>query len=824
MKKLTKLFIVLIFACVIFVAAGCKSNKSSIRENPALTNGSEVAFELTEGSYKYTITNNELYVHMKHERGASSLIFLVDNYLLSEAKNADGKSYLELATDEETKKFIDNEVYGENKDELTAEEKAEKEETFLQSYANNFDCFETSIYGETIMARYKVTVAQKLYAKDQLLKEYEEHQAKYADEDNTDVTSPYFSDTQYANLYNKKDENLSTFVAIVVPFTTRSAAETAKASVGELNSKEAYIDLYKTVYNYKYVDEGDFALDTNDINATVLAKLESLEDGEGTDTPVVVNDGQLFVYVYRISGNEKTKFADLEDAAKDAVKAKDSAYTAELLDNALTSTYISTKIVNLRASKNLAIYDDVLEFAYSSAISNYGTYTENTLVKECVASVDGHEFTTTDLFNQMKKDAFYKNVLEILVNKRLVLNKTYNTFLTESGELNADKAKELEDELAEEKKNFEDGSYTSYGYNPEELTWKTFLEGTYGISTDEEFKNITLVTDIISAYKEKMNPLEQYTKTTTDTGVSYDFSADTTHKYWTLIEPKMQEAAAEYFSVTGVHVLVALYDDVFSYASGGTQLDPTVEDTKWTDTQVAKAKELLEKVAAYIGNAKGTYTEKLDKLMAAYKAAPTTGNTALSEFNGINFTEYKALGLTLIWQNLGTFANGSMVEDFNTVCKNIYDFSQNVEGNKLAELSAENQVEVDGVKYAQKGDDVLACNIETKFGYHLFIKTGATSRSNLEDDAEKPARYVPTLEEIQMNVSGQTVASKVKTAISTYYSKYQEELKGDNFFNILQNNEIKKITSDENLKKYIDQYNDYIFDKNLKNVTSEFLD
>ena len=817
MKKITKLLIVLIFACVIFVATGCKKDNSSIRENPTVTDGSSVYYTVSEGSYKYDITKKELYVHMKRERGASSLIYLVDSYLL---KDVDGKNYLELATNEEVKKFIDKEVYG--TEELTDEEKAEKEETFLESYRNNFDCLETSIYGDTIIARYRVTVAQKLYAKDVLQKEYEEHQKNYEDESNTDVTSPYFSDTQYANLYNKKDENLSSYTAIIVPFTTLVSAQAAKGNA-ELNTKEAFITLYNKVYGYKYTGEEDFVLDTNDINATVLAKLEALEDGEGTQDPVVVNDGQLFAYVYRISGTEKTKFADLDDDAKDAVKAKDSKYTQELLDNALTSTYISKAVVSLRASKNLKIYDDVLEYTYQSAISNYGTYEENTEEKSVVASVDGKEFTPDELFDQMVKDSKLKNVLEILVNKRLLVNKDYNTFLNEDGSLNSDKATELNDKLEEEKKNFNDGTYTSYGYNPEQVSWTTFLEGTYGVSTDDEYKQIVLVEDIIEASQSKTNPLEQYTKTTNDDGDSYTFEANENHKYWTLINAGMQKAADEYFSVTGIHVLVSLYSDVFSYVSGGTQVNPT-EEGAWTDTQKDLAKELLTKVVEYLNTAKGTYAEKLDRLVDAYKAAPTVEGTELSTFNGIDLYKYKEKGLTLIWQNLGTFANGSMVEDFNTVSKNVYDYTQNVEGNVLAALTAENPVTINDVNYSLSGKAVLASGIETKFGFHIFVETAATSRTNLEDDEEKPVRYIPTLEEIQKQVSGQTVASKVKTSISTYYSSYQSELNSTYFFNILQNNAIKNLVSDNDLKAYIDNYNDYIFDNNLKKVTKEFLD
>ena len=377
------------------------------------------------------------------------------------------------------------------------------------------------------------------------------------------------------------------------------------------------------------------------------------------------------------------------------------------------------------------------------------------------------------------------------------------------------------------KKNFEDGTYTSYGYDPTAVTWKTFLEGTYGISSDEEYKNLVLSEDIIADYKGKMNPLEQYTKETVGEEVTYNFAADTTNPIWVAVNSGMQEAADKYFSITGVHVLVSLYDSVFAYASGETQVDPTVEG-KWTADQVAGAKELLNKVAEYLKEEKGTYIEKLDKIMAAYKSAPTVAGTTLSTFTygetkTIDLYSYKALGLTLIWQNLGSFANGSMVETFNDACKNIYDYTQKVDGNALSALTIDNPVSYENVDYSLKKEDVFASGIETKFGYHLFVETKVATRNNLETDEEKPARYIPTLEEIQKNVSGQTVSTNVKTAITTYYAGYQGELKGTYYFNIVLNNEIKNLVSDANLKTYIDNYNDYIFESSLKYVTKDFL-
>ena len=219
----------------------------------------------------------------------------------------------------------------------------------------------------------------------------------------------------------------------------------------------------------------------------------------------------------------------------------------------------------------------------------------------------------------MLVDAKYKDLQQIITNKRLVINPKFNTFLVD-GVLKETKATELEDKLTEEKKNFNDGTYTSYGYDPTLVTWKTFLEGTYGVSTDEEYKNVVLVNDIIKDYKKTVNPLEQYTESTDEEGnKTYTFSADDTHAYWNRINAAMAEASAKYFNITGVHVLISLYDDVFSYANSGTQIDPTVEGN-WTDEQITGARNLADEVVDYLKTEKGTNTKKLDKLMQESKA------------------------------------------------------------------------------------------------------------------------------------------------------------------------------------------------------------
>lgn len=816
MKKLTKILMTLVLVLVVFACVGCKDKKANLRENPTLADGSSVYYTLTEGDKSYSITKNEMYVALKKQYGATTLATLLDKVILAEEKDANGKSYMDLAADETNlKAFIDLDVYGENKDELTAEEKAEKEQNFLEAMLTNYGCNETSVYGDSIKDVYQITYAEKLYATDKLQAEYTEHMAKYADEENKDVTTPYFADSKYAALYN--EDHASTYNVIIVPFTTEILAKAAEEKVGALTTKENFIDLYKLV-NPSYASEDEFALAEEDIYSAVLDKVNELADGEYTATPYAVEDGKLFVYIYLISATKATKFDDLEDAAKDEIKKADSDYTAELLDAALTNSYILTKICELRESYELKIYDDVVEALYVEAAKSYKAFTESTEASEYVASIKGKNFTCEELFAAMEKTNKAAVLVDLLVQKRFAAKNTSDT--------DYDKA------LTEEKANFNNGTYVQYGYDPALVTWRTFLEGSYGVVDDKAFIEYKKAQDSLNDYTTTLNPLEQYTLE----GEEKKFSATEEDEYWQLMSAAWEEQLAKYYSIKGVHVLVSLYEDSFDYANDGEKV-PANEEGKWTEAQIAGAKELLEKLTAYLVNGKGTYAEKLDKFVLAYACAPQFASTTYSSLctftydgGSIDLSSYKALGLAVIWQDLGTFTNGSMVEEFDNVAKVIWNHTQNVEGDVIATLSDSDTATADGITYTAKGDDVLASAIATKYGYHLFVETGANKLTVVEETTDSETgittkRYLPTLAEIQDKAAGKTISSNASTAISKYYANYQSELKGSYFASAMGYNEILKLLpeSDKDIKAFLDLYIDYVFENNLKYVTKDYL-
>ena len=879
MKRIITFLLTLVLTCCLFACDSCSDNKLD-RKNPTLTDTSSafasIKETVNEKEYTYSVTRGELYLGLKKEFGSSALSNLVDTYLL--------KTYYDAVEEDAIKNKIKEDVYGkdnideEGKVTLSEEKQAEAVKEFLETMTVSYGCNENDIYGASIMKKYRLSLAQKAYAEEKLIEEIADVNAKYeaylgmtdaekaeADEEDL-VTAPYFADSKYASLYNA--DHVKEYTAIIVPFTTKVSAEAALAQINvtvkdgkwavndvELTTDEVvakYIELYELVYGYKTTeqltkDSEVFKLEASKINSNVANRLKDMENNEYYATPYLTSAGSLYFYVLKLAENEVVEFDDLsEEVAEGATKsAKDLAkeeYEPQLREAALTSTYILTKLAELRAEKNFAIYDAVLEANYVSGIKSYGVeYTETTDEKtNVVATVDGKEFTAEELFTSMCELGESAVLIDLFVSKRLLGNPLYNVYYQNGEWVDEDKKKDIETSLEEEKENFEKGTYKEYGFDPELIGWTSFLEGSYGVSNDEELKMTLLTQAISSDFIANVNVIEKHEVTKDENSKKvYNFKYTeeqvNASELWKDIYAAMQKDVDEYFSVKGIHLLVSTYESVESYAGSSNPLDPTLEDTKWTAEQKAKAKELCEKVAEFIADEKGTYEEKLEKIVKAYKEAPA-GNTSheLSTItsNGsnpvtINLSEYKGYGLYVKWESLGTFTNGSMVEQFNDAVKTIWDADQ-ADGKKDRVTIYENK-EVAENKHS----------IETKYGYHVYVNLKSNALTYIDesetgdgDDKVKIIRYLPTVAEIRQQVKGDNLTSAVTSAISKYYQPYKSEIEGTYFISVLQYNAVNDLmasyttngnSTKEDVQNFLNLYVDYVFETNLKKVTKDFI-
>ncbi len=850
-KKISRFLLIFICTVALFACDGCKHDHN--KKNPTLNDTTSVYVSLKEGDFTYNVTRGELYTFLKKDYGATALVNLIEKDLLA--------TYVNNVSDDDIKNLIDKDVYGDDFDSLTNEEKATKVTEFLNSVYTGFGINATDIYDAKIKQNYRMTLAEKAYAKEVLLKEiadtneaYEKYNALSDDEKKkaeNPQTTPYFTDENYETLYNKANTNK--YNCIVVTFPTLLQAQDALAQIGvevtstgewkslgaSLTSEQIaskFIDLYNSCYGYKKINSlasDDLKFDESDLNSAIVSKLNDMETYDATkavtenwytNTCLCMGNGSYYAYILNLGSTLYTKYSDLDEASKNSYNT--SVYD-ELVDGKLTSTYISTKVSELRKSKGIVIYDAVIENGYGKIVSQFSVDFEKTNEESSnvVGKCNGVEYTCEQVFEEMEKNFGAGATLELLNNKRLVVNSNLNKYYNYATNTWNDKdlSSELDEKVKEEKKNFNNGDYKEYGYDKSSMSYTTYLEINYGVSTEEEFKTALLVETILQDIKKESNYLVNYKDVTipatedSASKVDHQFNMSledaTNSNLWIALKANMDEDIANYFDVSGMHLLVNSYKNNIDYVDGKNAVDPK----DWTEEQKEAANNLLLEVKDYFNSTTGTYEARLKKLVKAYQTAPyDTNDTSNKELQtltygdnkSINLSYYKNLGLYVKFEDLGSFKNGKMVESFDAAVKAIYDKDM-----------------TDKVYDRLTISDVIT----TVYGYHLYFNTKSNSLTDLGN-----GRYLPTLSEIRDYVCGNSVSGNIKTAITTYYSPYAEVVVGDYYYTCQCYNDIKALLSSDsytttgsfsfdNVSKYIDLYLDYTFKTYMSSISKSYL-
>ena len=785
MKKFLSIFVVLTLA---LCALAC--NKDKAKENANVTDADSTYISVTEGTTTYKVSKGKLYNELKSTVGYNTLVNLIMTDILTE----NGK--LAEVSDEDIVAEIDKAVYGSEED-LTDEEKAELEEEFLNNMFRNYGYSGTDIYADEVKAIYRLNLAKKAYAKVKLEEEIAEHNEKYNEwveagsdeEDEEAVKAPYFTEDTLKSQY--ATSNPSEFWTIIIPFITLNEYNTALSATGKKEAFEngtlskaevlnLFVDLYKAVYDYKLTAEDN--LDTTSLTeeskfyftqsslksysssiydyvANTLDTYNGNETKYYTNEVLTVNAGAYYALVLKLDETVATPYDELSDEAKE--EANEVAKEV-LIGKQLTSSYITKKMYEAMAEKNLTIYDSTLAAAHATSAATNSVEFEATeeVSTTLVAKIDGKEYTADALFVAMDKVAGMTTALSEINYERFLNNETLNKYYNaqEGKWTDKDVQEELEDEVATEKENFENGDYVNYGYDPKSMSWTEFVRSVYGVNDEKELTILFLYNKLVSDFTKGLNDIEEEES-----------------KAWPLIQTKMQEKLNDYFNVKGVHLLICVFEDPTSEVNSGSPLDP--ED--WTETQKTLAAELFAEVKAFVADSKGTYAARLEKIQKAFdECSRLDTEKVLTSENGktIKVGAYRAAGLYAKFENLGTFKNGSMVESFNDAVKAIYD----------ADIKDD------------KTERTTVCEemIETVYGYHFYVNLASTKAPtySVKVNEETTKFELPRLEEILAYLEDEDdVKSDAKTIITTYYTPVSSELTGSYLTYILQYDAIKAI-------------------------------
>lgn len=490
------------------------------------------------------------------------------------------------------------------------------------------------------------------------------------------------------------------------------------------------------------------------------------KNGEKWFSASYVSSGNMYYIVLKIKEKDAVQLADVKEEIRNT-----------LLEEKLTSSYTEKKLAELRNEKGFKIYDSELEEEYINNISSYDVKYKKTKKgnSSLISEVDGVQLTVDELFKAMDKTAGASTVVSELSYRRMLNNSLFNKYYdAETGKWIGKEGKEKRDEIKTAIENqrlyYLSGAYSSYGYDPSNMSWEDFLKNVNGSANETEYAFLTLYSQIISDYVEKALPSIFVTGEGKDTNFKDTYKEALNSKVWKVIEERMKAAQQEEFTVNGVHLLVSVYETVNdAVASKNSSSDSStsvsaLEPKDWTEKQVELAKELIKEVSIYLDSAEGTYESKLQAVVSAFESAPyaypESGEYAkVIKDSGeeykyylecaeckIDLAKYKSAGLTLTYQSLGSFTNGKMVEAFNDAAKEIWekDFADK-DFNRVT---------------------VYDKPIETEFGYHLYVNLGSsdyTEYDSIKVDADGNPVYkdeivetfksiLPSLYEIRLSI------------------------------------------------------------------------
>ena len=517
--------------------------------------------------------------------------------------------------------------------------------------------------------------------------------------------------------------------------------------------------------------------------ATFIPSLQSANDSDSWTscfTRTVRSTGDAYVLAVKIAVEEARdvdtlgKFTEtVEDengddhevlVVDDETKGFQPEYfeiVEQLLDDAVTTTIINTKMAELRNNCGLIIYDESLESSYTSTYTSDYKNTKKsskTVVAELNSkdTVEGIEFvggkfgdeikvTAQDMFDDLSTkhgvltavDAFqFEYMLYSSDNKILDYAKYKSGKKAKDCLLPADESKKDDDdyETPEErwdnivesvkstKVAFSSGSYEQYGY-PATYGWKNFMKEFFGnyygvtVNNEEELKIFYLYQEVVSDYSERIAKTDEA-------------------KWKNVYIPFMQQKFDDFFSANGVHLLISVTD------KEGNISDPNAEDTAWTEIQKTYAEELYQKVFEVLKCTKANeISTVLEQIVDAFDVSPkfvadyeqvtsvqvertnsSLKYTTTTKTIEIEVAKYKTAGLNVKFEDLGTITQGQMVENFENAVKALW--------NDRAKDSAQmNKGETDESLAFYDLDFSDGEYLCTEYGYHVLTVTSFTART-----------------------------------------------------------------------------------------------
>lgn len=836
MKKITMIVMALFMA---FILVAC--DNGSTKTPAEISNANDNYLTFTYNNKEIKITKGEIYQKLKLAYGTDTAINAIDIALLKNTKNADGKTYWELITDEEIEKTYKEEVETLVDDETTYEE-AEKEyleELATAGYTSAADYKEESIH---------LSLAKKAYARDALKQDIIDQDKKYADylealktateeeKEELEVVEPFFTESEYENRY--KALYTDKYFGIIVKFNTIKQAKEAlsqlnieiheknpldKTDVDKLVSADtktpltvdeivkAYIDLYNNQYagaNANYPLEREALIEGVHYtiqNGKITFKTDVAE--EGAENEKVIN--RLYyttANLNSVNSSFRGYFVDTMTAYSADSKVGEKWYTPSYRTYNNGSLYVfALKIATIKAPEYEDVEDEVYDALFEAELTTSYIAAKMALLRETsnlkiydpyletlyMSSFSDHEGTEESSDTLVIKNDYLELTADQLFEK---LDKAFGKYYAadmafQKMVLNT-KYNTIYDTI--EEKVINTTAWTDLDaeiatirktYDASYATmasWEDYLFYTYGVYSTEELKIYLLYQDTLSKYAATLGTLTNNAE------------------LWVKYKEKMDKRISDYYSLDFYQIVISAVDE------RGNSI--AFED--WSEYQKNLGKVLIDKIWLAVEddhNYKGETTTMFADIIKAYNVAPvlstdgnveidTTTNTVVYgngskpidtlnyEFLGIPLAAAKSAGLTLKYETQATYTNSSSyVQEFLDLGKWLWN---NEEIHKDEDE-----------KYILKSfmkDGVEEKYLTTTYGYHAYVNTGFnelatytitnSSSQFLSDTVLINTKYIlPTYEMVMQykaDASDGDLTSGIKSAYTTYYKPLEDELTG----------------------------------------------
>ena len=280
---------------------------------------------------------------------------------------------------EELIEIVNEECFGTSDEEALNEMNAATKSTYIKKYIDsmymvNVVLTEDNIYTDDCLEYYLKQLAQKYYARKVLNdengiyywgNEYQKENGEFVlDENGEKIKNIYYIDEEtIESAYNSNKDEDAQYNVVIVGFNTLADAQAALSTYDESAlTYENFKEIYNAKYGYKTTSDENFLFTNKELSAYNASLASMVKNMEAGDYKLYQQFGNIVYLVYLNAEKPEAKYEDLTADEKAAVK---DDTIAEIIEDKLTSSIISSLLIEKVYDTEIVIYDYIYDTLYS---------------------------------------------------------------------------------------------------------------------------------------------------------------------------------------------------------------------------------------------------------------------------------------------------------------------------------------------------------------------------------------------------------------------------------------------------------------------------